>query len=290
MEFEKLDLKHQAVFDKYEHLGDPISSVQNLTALYMWRDALGIEVCEVGEILFLRRTQPPVIGFLPPLTLNEADLPMAIAAMRQYADDHDFPCQIIDAEAWLLDQLKEQEIPFAADEDRDNSEYIYSAEKLRDLSGKKMHRKKNHYNHFVKNTNYEVRPLAGNTGAALCMAKRWLNGKESDYTLGELAGIELVFRNIDQLPVKGVTVFIDGVCQAFTISEDLNAEDVLVHVEKANDEVTGLFTFVNSENQRVNHPLALRVNREQDLGIEGLRKAKLSWRPIAMIDKYRIHF
>lgn len=289
MEFEPLDLKHQAVFKKYEHLGNPLSSVQNFTALYMWKDALGFEIFDAGEILYMRRTKPPVFGFLPPLTLKEEDLPTAVATLRQYARDHDFPCEIIDAESWLIDLLSAQGIPFQADEDRDNSEYVYLGEKLRTLSGKKMHRKKNHYNHFVKNQSYEVRPLAGNTKAALVMAQRWLEGKESDYTIGELQGIELIFQNLDQLPVKGITVFVDGVCQAFTISEDLDEKHVLVHVEKANDEINGMFTFVNSENQRVNHPEAELVNREQDLGIEGLRKAKLSWRPVDMVEKYRIH-
>lgn len=288
MEFEKLDLKHQAIFDQYRHLGNPISSVQNFTALYMWKDALGIEICDQGNIVYFRRTMPPIFGFLPPLTRKDEDIITAIGEMKRFSDDNSFPFQIIDAEQWLLDQLERHQIPFRAEEDRDNSEYVYSAEKLRTLSGKKMHSKRNHYNHFIKNQNYEVRPLAGNTKAALAMASRWLEGKESDYTLGELEGIKLTFEHMDVLPVKGITVFVDGICQAFTISEDMPENGVLVHVEKANDSINGMFSFVNSENQKVNHPDAERVNREQDLGIEGLRKAKLSWKPLTMVDKFII--
>ena len=151
-----------------------------------------------------------------------------------------------------------------------------------------MHRKNNHYIHFVKNQNYEIRPLAGNAKPALAMAHRWLQGKEYAYTIGELQGIALIFENLDSLPLKGLTVFVDGVCQGFTISEDVGENDVLVHVEKASDEIPGLFTFVNSENQRINHPNADLVNREQDLGLEGLRKAKLSWRPVDMINKFMV--
>ncbi|UUM12548.1 phosphatidylglycerol lysyltransferase domain-containing protein [Clostridiaceae bacterium HFYG-1003] len=286
MEFEKLDLKHQAIFDRYRHLGNPLSSVQNFTALYMWKDALGIEICDTGSIVYFRRTVPPIFGFLPPLTSTDQEIVRAVREMKQFSQEHEFPCQIIDAEQWIIDQLARYDIPHEVIEDRDNSEYLYSGEKLRTLSGKKMHSKKNHYNHFVKNQNYEIRPLKGNTGAALAMTKRWLEGRESPYTLGELEGIRLAFEHLEALPVKGITVFVDGVCQAFTISEDLTEDAVLVHVEKASDEVNGLFTFVNSENQKINHPDAVTVNREQDLGIEGLRKAKLSWKPIGMVDKF----
>ena len=77
LEFEQLDLKHQAVFEKYKHRGNPLSSVQNFTALYMWKDALGFEIFDAGDILYMRRTQPPVCGFLPPLTLRDEDISKA---------------------------------------------------------------------------------------------------------------------------------------------------------------------------------------------------------------------
>lgn len=290
MEFEKLDLKHQKTFEKYKHLANPVASVHNFTALYMWADALGIEVWDSGTTLFLRRVLPPVSGFLPPLTLEEDGLGQALEDMRAYSLANNFPLQIIDVEKWFLEKLDQLGITYEAEEDPDNSEYLYDGEKLRNLSGKKMHSKKNHYNNFTKNQNYEVKPLAGNTKAALGMARRWLTGKESDYTVGELTGIELTFQHMDLLPVKGITVFVDGVCQAFTICEDTTDKSVLVHVEKANDEITGMFTFVNSENMRINHPDAEIVNREQDLGIEGLRKAKLSWKPLGMVDKYIVRY
>ncbi len=290
MEFEKLDLKHKEMFEKYHHIGDPLSSVVSFTAHYMWKDGLNTEIYESDNVLYMRRVEPPIVGFLPPLTLSDDDLPGAIEKMAHFADTHSYPRTIIDAEQWLLDKLTKYGIPHTFSEDPDNSEYLYSAEKLRTLSGKKFHGKKNHYNRVGKNQNYEVRPLAGNTEAPLNMARRWLEGKESPYTRGELIGIDLAFQNMDLLPIKGITVFVDGVCQAFTVCEDVTDKAVLVHTEKANDDIPGLFTFVNSENQKVNHPHAEIVNREQDLGIEGLRKAKKSWRPIGMVDKFMIHF
>ena len=288
MDFEKLDLKHQAVFNQYRHLGNPISSVQNFAAQYMWKDSIGLEICETENIVYLRRTEPPILGFLSPFTKKDEDIVTAVSEMKRMAHAQGHPCQIIDAEQWMIDQLKRHQIPFSVEEDRDNSEYLYTGKSLRTLSGKKMHGKRNHYNRFVKNQIYEIRPLKENMKGALDLAKRWLEGKESKYTLDEIVGLELLFKHWDLLPIKGLAIFIDGVCQAFTITEDMPNNNVLVHVEKANDDIPGLYSFINSESQRILHPNAEIVNREQDMGVEGLRKAKLSWRPIGMVDKFTI--
>lgn len=285
MDFEKLDLKHKDLFEKYKKYSNPIASVHNFTALYMWKDALGIEVCEEDGVLYMRRTMPPVFGFLPPLTMDDMKLPEAVNKMKKFAEENNYPARIIDAENWVENKLIEQGIPHAVADDRDNSEYLYDGDRLRNLSGKKMHSKKNHYNNFVKNNIFTIRDLKESKTAVVEMAKRWLKGKESPYTIGELEGIKFTLENSDLLPIKGIAVFINGRCEAFTISEDTGEDSVLVHIEKANDDITGMFTFVNSENIKINHPNATIINREQDLGIEGLRKAKESWKPVGMVDK-----
>lgn len=288
MDFEKLDLKHRAVFNQYRHLGNPISSVQNFVAQYMWKDSIGLEICETENIVYFKRTVLPILGFLSPFTKKDEDIITAVTEMKRIAQAEGFPCQIIDAEQWMIDQLERNNIPFTAKADRDNSEYLYSGEKLRTLAGKKMHGKRNHYNRFVKNQIYDIRPLEENMSAALALAERWIVGKESKYTLDEIEGLKLLFKHWDILPIKGLAVFIDGVCQAFTITEDMPNNGVLVHVEKANDDIPGLYSFINSESQQLLHPNADIVNREQDMGLEGLRKAKQSWRPIGMVDKFTI--
>ena len=288
MEFIKLDLEHRVLFEKYKPLSNPVSSVHNFTALYMWKDALGIEISEVADVLYIRRTMPPIFGFLPPLAQDEQKLSEAIERMKQFADVNEFPAVIIDAETWVAEKLETQGIGFKIKEDRDNDEYLYDGERLRNLSGKKMHGKKNHYNNFVKNNEFTVRPLADSKSAILEMAKRWLKGRESAYTIGEFAGIKNSLENLSQLPITGSAVFINGRCEGFTISEPTSPDSVLVHVEKANDEINGMFTFINSENLRINHPTATIINREQDLGIEGLRKAKESWKPTGFVHKFII--
>lgn len=290
MEFKKLDLIHKELFDRYKERAYHVSSVHNFTALYMWREPLGIEVAEEDDVLYLRRVLPPDIGYLPPLASDDKKLVEALDKLKVYSEENNFPKQIIDAEKWLVDRLESIGFEFTYRPDRDNSEYLYDGEKLRTLSGKKMHGKKNHYNNFVKNNIFSIKKIEDAKDAVMEMEKRWLIGKESAYTVGEKEGIKDVLDNMGVLPVKGIAVFINDRCEAFTISEDTGEDSVLVHVEKANDDINGMFTFVNSENIKINHPDAQVVNREQDLGIEGLRKAKESWKPISMVDKFRIDF
>lgn len=287
MKFEKLDLRHKDILDKYNSMGDPLSSVQNFNALYTWTDALDFEIAVEDDVVYIFRNKPH-FGFLPPLMNDKNKMPQAVLKIKEYCDEHDYEPKILDAEKWLIDVLDELNIPFKSIEDPDNSEYVYDAQRLMNLTGKKYHGKKNHYNNFIKNQKFELFDLKDTKNEAIEMNKLWLKGRESEYTLGELEGTKRALKNLDLLNLKGTTLFVDGVCVAFTISEDLKDNGVLVHVEKATDDINGAFTFINVENLKRNHKDALKVNREQDLGIEGLRKAKLSWKPIEMVDKYKI--
>lgn len=297
LEFRKLRLEDRFIFEKYKKEVDPVSSVQNFTALYMWKDVSGLEICEEDNILYLKSTKPPDLAFLPPLTKDPKDLVKALLRLKEYSKENNFPFHIIEAEKWFIEHLTEEvkevfPCKYRIYSDHDNSEYLYDGSKLRTLSGRKMHSKKNHYNNFIKNYKYEVRDLWSSVDEVLEMNERWLVGKESFDTLGEYEGVKLILSQPEVFKpiVKGIAVFVDGVCEGFTISEDTSKESVLVHVEKANDEISGLFAFINSENNKLNHPHAKTVNREQDLGIEGLRKAKESWKPIGFIEKFFIKF
>lgn len=284
--FELIDLPHRSLFEKWSEEATPISSVHNFSALYSWRWAYHLQAAEEKGWLFLRRSDPP-IGYLPPLC-KEEDTLEALGILQEFCQKEGHALSFIEAEPWFLERLDRLGVTYQAQADEDNAEYVYDGEKLRTLSGKKMHNKKNHYNKFVKNNIYEIKPIRKSMDAALEMNRRWLKEKGTPDTDAEYRGVQELFAHEDQLPFTGSAVFLDGRCEAFTISEDVANDGVIVHVEKANDAINGLFTFINSENQKINHPKALKVNREQDLGIPGLRKAKLSWRPIEMIEKYRL--
>lgn len=182
---------------------------------------------------------------------------------------------------------------FEVIEDRDSSDYIYDAEKLRTLSGRKYHSKKNHYNAFMKEYEgrFEYRRLdTPDFKEAIDLMERWAEDKEKDMTLvGERLAVEKVFRNYGCLrETKVGGIYIDGRLEAFTFGDALNPDTVDVHVEKANPEIRGLYTVINKLFLENEFPQMDFVNREEDLGLEGLRQAKLSYKPVKLVEKFTL--
>lgn len=183
-------------------------------------------------------------------------------------------------------------------EERDLFDYVYDAESLRTLAGRKNQKKRNHINAFLKDYEgrYEYR-LLNNEDFRECLEllKDWSSNKESSDELDEgiddeLVGIKKIFKNYDTLKdkLKIAGIFINGKLEAFTMGELLNPNMVVIHIEKANPNIRGLYPYINqqflvNEFENVNF-----VNREEDLGIPGLRKAKLSYHPCKFVEKYTV--
>lgn len=182
---------------------------------------------------------------------------------------------------------------FEVIEERDAYDYFYDAEKLRTLSGRKYHSKKNHYNSFIKEygSRFEYKRLGHKDfPSAIDLMEKWAEDREKDQNLvGERLAVEKVFRNHSRLnETKVAGIYIDNELEAFTFGEMLNPDTLVVHVEKANPHIRGLYAAINKLFLENEFPDVSFVNREEDLGIEGLRQAKLSYKPIDLIEKYSV--
>lgn len=183
-------------------------------------------------------------------------------------------------------------------EERDLFDYVYDAESLRTLAGRKNQKKRNHINYFIKEYEgrYEYKLLdKENFDECLELIQMWTSNKEDNDEFDEgiddeLAGIKKLFKDYDVLKdrVKIAGIFIDGKLEAFTIGELLNANMALVHIEKANPNIRGLYPFINQQFLVNEFEEVEFVNREEDLGIPGLRKAKLSYHPSRFVEKYTV--
>lgn len=185
---------------------------------------------------------------------------------------------------------------FHVEECRDYFDYVYNADSLRNLSGKKLHKKKNHYNSFVKE--YEGR---FKYSLVECSYKKnvieflenWYKTKVSDDIYNRLEqekqGLLYVLNHCKELEFKMAKVEVDGRVEAFTLGSYSNMNDMaIIHIEKANPNIRGLYNFINREFIKCEYPNARYVNREDDMGLEGLRKAKLSYKPEYLAKKYSI--
>lgn len=179
-------------------------------------------------------------------------------------------------------------------EDRDNFDYIYDAEKLRNLSGKKYHKKKNHINQFLKQFDgrYLYRELhAADKKDIMALYRKWLAGHHDTDKYQcqsyEETGILKLLKQEKLLSFQMAGIYIDGVLEAFTLgSKNLWNDCAFIHVEKANTEIPGLYPFINREFLCHAFPDVSYVNREDDLGQEGLRKSKLSYHPVLLAKKF----
>lgn len=171
-------------------------------------------------------------------------------------------------------------------EERQYFDYVYDAEKLRTLSGKAYHKKKNHLNSFLKTYDgrYEAKILDWKDREIIFeFLDRWHNARdiEDKYNRDsfELAGIKRFLSEMDltddDMNMKMLGVYVDGRLESFTLGTYLkDLKMVFVHVEKANPLIRGLYTFINQQFQSVCFPEAKFVNREDDMGLAGLRQAK----------------
>lgn len=169
-------------------------------------------------------------------------------------------------------------------------DYAYSREKLATLKGKKLHGKRNHINKFIQeNPGWEYRKLDPSMYEdCIAVYDDWKESKDLSETefANERRSVVLALTNMKALGLTGGAIILDGKIKAFTIGERLNDEMQLIHIEKADSEINGLFPMINQ--QYVLHECGdvQYVNREEDMGVEGMRKAKRSYYPDFMVKKY----
>jgi hypothetical protein len=173
----------------------------------------------------------------------------------------------------------------------DYDDYLYDAEELRQLSGKALHGKRNHLNRFCRSyPDFEYRPItAGDRDEALALVRSWCEEKELDcldLCISDYRAIRQIFDDFAALDVRGGTIRVGGRLIAFALGSLMREDMAVINFEKADAGYEGLYAAINKYVLDHAFPDVKYVNREEDMGIRGLRKAKRSYNPIRMIHKY----
>lgn len=179
---------------------------------------------------------------------------------------------------------------FRFDSDRDFADYIYLREDLATLKGKKYQAKRNHINKFRKNyPHYEYKPITPELiPECLALEAQWCranNCQEEEALLAERQSLTYALNHFESLGLLGGVLHVDGKIVAFTFGNPINNETFDVCVEKADTDIEGSYTMINCEFAQHIPEQYIYINREEDLGIEGLRKAKLSYQPEIILEK-----
>lgn len=179
---------------------------------------------------------------------------------------------------------------FLLSTDRNESDYIYSAEKLATLSGKKLHGKRNHIARFKDCEDWSYEPITEyNIQACYQMNEEWCERNECAMHKSlrkEMCAVKEAFEHFFELKLQGGMLIREKKVVAYSIGEPLSSDTYVVHIEKAFSDIQGAYPMINQ--QFVIHLCQnyMYVNREDDTGDEGLRKAKLSYYPEIILDKY----
>ncbi len=230
-----------------------------------------------------------------PFPVGFRDKKAALDAIIADSSARGIPCRISGLTAsarQVLEELYPNKFRFHCDEGA--FDYIYSIDDLADLKGKKYHGKRNHINRFRETyPNYQVRPISEeNLDEAKNMVELWYEEKlkenpEGDFHM-EKAAIKKAFRDYRQLGLEGLMLINEGKAVAITMASRVGGDIFDVHFEKALKGINGAYAVINCEfaNYIRNKYTEIKyLNREEDMGIEGLRKAKLSYYPHHMVKK-----
>lgn len=290
MELIDLESDCKPIFDRYLKPFPFIASTFSFTNLYLWRKVQGVKFDFDEDALYIVKSHPDPL-FLPPVIKEGGDTKRAYEKLLAHLKENGLPLRVRDASKTDVETIRSLGYDIDVFEDVDNHEYIYQVEKLRNYSGKKLHGKRNHYNNFIKNYEYEIRDIEHSKNEAITLAKKWFSeSSQSSGLRNELNGIIELLEKKDFFNIVGISVFIDGVCQGFTILEVLNDEVILNHIEKADPTFTGLYAFLTKTALDQFGEGVHYTNREQDLGIPGLRRSKQSFYPDFLEEKFVVTF
>lgn len=296
--FKKIDIDSRDKLEKYLKIVDYEACEYCFTTLFMWQHLYNTEYYINDDYAIVVGEYEGDRFSVMPLATKE-NLDKAVDFIINYFKEKDKKIYLRAITKEVVDFLKENyKNDFKYIEERDFFDYVYDGESLRTLAGRKNQKKRNHLNYFIKE--YEGRveyKLLEKDDFIDCtnLLKKWKNNKIDNDNLvdgadDEYTSIMRVFDNYDKLSdkLKICGIYIDNKLEAFSMGEYINSNMALIHIEKANPEIRGLYQYINQQFLINEFPNAEFVNREEDLGIEGLRKAKLSYHPVRFVEKYTV--
>jgi hypothetical protein len=286
-DFKKIDIYDKPIFDKHYQQFPPTHSSELFTTIISWEEYVEYRyVSTDNSIIILAKANNEIIIHPPSgkfnLDLTKQVIRLAIKENMTFGF-------IKKIEKNLLSTYFPS---FTFIEDRDYFDYVYRASDLAELSGTKYGKIRNRLNKFAKNFTYITEEISEkNINEVNEFLKRWCLWKDcgsNELLENERKAIIYLMSNYFDFNLKGLALRINGTIQAIAVYEKMNAETVVIHFEKGSPDFDGIYKAINMETaQRVQHFVPY-INREEDLGIPGLRKAKLSYHPDHFIEIYNI--
>jgi len=268
-------------------------SHQNFVNLFAWAKIYNYQWARFEDYLVIKGELPDR-GPYYYYPIGRGDLKQVLSVMKEDARNQEHELVFCGLSPQNMDELKGL-FPgsFEFKESRDSFDYVYLLENMVTLAGKKLHAKRNYINRFIKRGNWSFEVLSDdNLGECWEMNVEWCKaqGCMDDKNLAkEYCAVHRCFQYYHELGLEGGLLRLEGRVIAFTMGSKLNSNTYNIHIEKAFGEIQGSYQMINREFAayiQKKHPEIIYLNREEDMGYEGLRKAKLSYNPVRMEEKF----
>jgi len=302
----EISIENRSVLEEYLFGFDYRTSGLCYTSLYMWRiinnfswEMIGDYLCIAGlsHLELEEGIEEPFM--FPPLTrtgeYKPAKLRQTLEEAKERFREKGFPFTIRLIPFHMLDIVRQAcpgEMKYT--DDRPNYDYLYLVQDLIDLKGRDFHSKKNHLNYFHRTFEYEYVDLTSEMAEEALEFLEEFNSRkyvpEHEKVLLDMEKDAMadVLYNMEKVGYWGGAIRICGKMEALAIGGRLNKNTITEHVEKANINIRGLYQAINNEYCKAMAKNFKFINREEDMGIPNLRKAKLSLKPVKLIEKYII--
>lgn len=294
MEFKPLEAKDEAVLQPYFDKREILSCEYCFATLLLWNNMYNITYhVEEHYALFMEEYKGEIYAIMP--MCEVAYFEEAFDALKGHFESLGLPLIIYVADPEFAEFIEEKHKDiYEVSTNRDEYDYLYDGEALRTLAGKKLRKKRNHVNGFLRD--YEDRwhftQIKTNENRLVCnFMHEWaINKGETEEMLDhELVGVCDLLEHIETIDVTIGGLYIDDKLAALTLASTMNnGKEAVIHIEKADPTIRGLYQMINQQFLINCMPDVEIVNREDDVGIEGLRKAKLSYYPTGFAEKYSI--
>lgn len=292
IEFKQVGLSDKNTLEKYYENSSYQSCDNSFASVFLWSIVNPVKYAIIDNMLvFLHLSEEYVFSF----PVGDGDLKTVIDKLIKYSKENNFEFKMALSEEMANDLESEVLEKFDIEYDRDLADYIYNSQSLSTLSGKKLHSKRNHINKFNNLYDWEYEEInEQNTQECVDMLKDWCHDNmclEDESMFEEVCVVRKALAFKDDLGLDGGLLRVktdenpNGKVVAFSLGEAVSDDTYVVHFEKADSTIEGAYTAINQ--QFVKH-FALNydyVNREDDAGSEGLRKAKLSYKPVKLLEK-----
>ena len=286
--FKDLTLEDKETITRYTMNSNRRNCDLSFSNLCSWRFLYNTQFAEVDGFLVLKFWADKKLAHMMPI--GEGNLKQIVEDLEKNAREEDESLCMLGVTSDMKEDL-EAAMPgkFVFTADRDYADYIYLRTDLANLVGKKFQPKRNHINKFKKTYNYEYVPLTPeHAQECLRLEAEWCKQnhcEEQEGMFNERRAIVYALTNFEKLGLTGGLLRVDGRIVAFTFGMPISHDTFGVHVEKADTNIDGAYAMINYEFANHIPEQYTYINREEDLGIEGLRKAKLSYQPAIILEK-----